>query len=624
MGGKFIGDLDEAAQETGRDGTGAGRGGLDEARGVSGTRSRRDGGDENAERRGPVARERLGEVGGGVFGGAGDERGLSPVIGRSDKFSKDGVALRGRGGSRGGFVAGERGAAHGPRKRGELRRGGEIFLRETERSFFHVHVGAGLNGAEETREVFAIEGDGGQNFGVLVLHAPDAGKVVVAIGPDGGVGRAVQRAAGVVVNDGLVVEIDDVERAVRADAVFNGAEPQIGAANKFLFFAALFFFDAVADAIAADELVVDDVERGLAGEVAVIPFFRPGAAFVNRATRGGGEAADLVDLRIGLLGPRHRGERELVGDHPFPGRDAGEFALGQNALGENGVEKHRAARGLRPKHLTIPSEIEPPGVAVAAAVLLEGGTVGLEAHDAGAVGAEFFRAVGRSDVAARVTVRGVDPAVAARAQIVNDGVSVVDAEAGVEFGALVADAVAVGVFEVPNIGRGGGDHAVAVKDEAGDELEFVGEGFLGVHDPVAVGVRENRDGIFGVALGDEGFERTGILPTRGGIRHAAAVGIFGRLADPKAAAFIPVDVHDFVDERLGGDEGDFEIGVNLDFGGGLARRRGTAFRITQRVAEFGGEAEFVGVGAAAGPSDAAQENRAVIGAVKIFIEVTGD
>jgi hypothetical protein len=134
----------------------------------------------------------------------------------------------------------------------------------------------------------AVEGDGGKNFGVLVLHAPDAGKVVIAIGPDGGVGRAVQRAAGVVVNDGLVVEIDDVERAVGADAVFDGAEPQIGAANKFRFFAAFFFFDAVAHTIAADELVVDDVERGLAGEVAVIPFFRPGAAFVNRATRGGG------------------------------------------------------------------------------------------------------------------------------------------------------------------------------------------------------------------------------------------------------------------------------------------------------------------------------------------------
>ena len=70
MRGKFIGDLNEATQETGSDGTGAKSGGLDEARGVNGTRGRRDGGGENAERRGPVAREGLGEVGGGIFSSA--------------------------------------------------------------------------------------------------------------------------------------------------------------------------------------------------------------------------------------------------------------------------------------------------------------------------------------------------------------------------------------------------------------------------------------------------------------------------------------------------------------------------------------------------------------------------
>ena len=126
------------------------------------------------------------------------------------------------------------------------------------------------------------------------------------------------------------------------------------------------------------------------------------------------------------------------------------------------MEKHGAARGLRPEDLAIPRDVEAPGVAVAGGVLLEGGTVGFEADNAGAVGAEFFRAVTGGHIAAAVAVRGVDPTIVAPAEIVNDGVGVVDAEAGVELGAFVGDAVVIGVFEIPDVGRGGGDDAVAV------------------------------------------------------------------------------------------------------------------------------------------------------------------
>ena len=37
------------------------------------------------------------------------------------------------------------------------------------------------------------------------------------------------------------------------------------------------------------------------------------------------------------------------------------------------------------------------------------------------------------------------------------------------------------------------------KHEAGDELELVGEDVLLVHDAVAVGVREDGDGVLGIA-----------------------------------------------------------------------------------------------------------------------------
>jgi len=112
--------------------------------------------------------------------------------------------------------------------------------------------------------------------------------------------------------------------------------------------------------------------------------------------------------------------------------------------------------------LAIPRDVEAPGVAVLAGVLLEGGTVGFEADNAGAVGTEFFRTVAGGHIAARVAVCGVDPTIVAPAEIINDGVGVVDAEAGVELGAFVGDAVVIGVFEIPDVGRGGGDDAVAV------------------------------------------------------------------------------------------------------------------------------------------------------------------
>jgi len=95
-----------------------------------------------------------------------------------------------------------------------------------------------------------------------------------------------------------------------------------------------------------------------------------------------------------------------------------------------------------------------------------------------------------------------------------------------------------------------------VEDRAGGEFEFVGEDNLFVHDAVAVGVGEDGDAVEGVALVLAGFEGTGVHP-RGDVGFAEAVRVLGGFGDPEAALFIPVDVHWVVDERLGGDEGEF-------------------------------------------------------------------
>ncbi len=220
-------------------------------------------------------------------------------------------------------------------------------------------------------------------------------------------------------------------------------------------------------------------------------------------------------------------------------------------------------------------------------------------------------------------MRRVDPAVEAPAEVVDDGMRVADTEPGVELHAAVGHAVTVGVLEEPDVGRGRGDDAVAVEHEAGDELELVGEHLLAVHHAVTVGVGENGDAILGLALGAGAAQVTAVLP-RLGVGHAAAVGILGGFGDPQAAALVPVHVHDLVHQRLGGDEGQVELGVDLDLGGGLGRMRRTVGRITEGVAQFLGAAKLVDVGALTGPGDAAEEDGAVVGAVEVLVEVAGN
>ena len=67
------------------------------------------------------------------------------------------------------------------------------------------------------------------------------------------------------------------------------------------------------------------------------------------------------------------------------------------------------------------------------------------------------------------------------------------------------------------------DHAVLVEDEAGDEIEPVGEDVLLVHDAVAVGVREDRDRVLGIAV---------LLPARSEPRVLPRLSVFGQPRRP--------------------------------------------------------------------------------------------
>src|SRR4029079_10987224 len=97
-----------------------------------------------------------------------------------------------------------------------------------------------------------------------------------------------------------------------------------------------------------------------------------------------------IDLHVRLLRPFHGRIGVLAADHPLERRSPGHPGLGEHELREHGVEEHGAAGWLRPEDLSVPRDVETPGVAAAAAVLLERAAVRLEADHPAAVAAELL------------------------------------------------------------------------------------------------------------------------------------------------------------------------------------------------------------------------------------------
>ena len=93
-------------------------------------------------------------------------------------------------------------------------------------------------------------------------------------------------------------------------------------------------------------------------------------------------------------------------------------------------------------------------------------SVGLEADDAIVDGTKVFFAVARCDVfGRRVSMCCVHPPVGRVMEVVDDGVGVSNAEIGIKFGPLVGYVVSVGILKKPNVGSGGGDDPVLMKNE---------------------------------------------------------------------------------------------------------------------------------------------------------------
>ena len=65
--------------------------------------------------------------------------------------------------------------------------------------------------------------------------------------------------------------IGELQRAIGADADFDGSEPEVLAANELGLLATGLTACLVGDAVFLDDEVADNVQRGLGGEVAVVP-----------------------------------------------------------------------------------------------------------------------------------------------------------------------------------------------------------------------------------------------------------------------------------------------------------------------------------------------------------------
>src|SRR5687767_7573202 len=72
-------------------------------------------------------------------------------------------------------------------------------------------------------------------FRLLVLHTPDAAEMMIAVGTNGSIVWPVLWTARVVVNHCLIIEIQNIERTVRTNAMMNRTEPQITAGDEFRF-----------------------------------------------------------------------------------------------------------------------------------------------------------------------------------------------------------------------------------------------------------------------------------------------------------------------------------------------------------------------------------------------------
>ena len=362
----------------------------------------------------------------------------------------------------------------------------------------------------------------------LVDHAPDAAALAVAA-------RMHQRH--LVVADDAVVEIRDVESAVRPEDVVDRTEPRIGRGQEIRLLGGLRRRTGEGDLVA-----VQPAGHHVADEERVLVLGRPQVVVVVEGAVDGGAA-------VGVL-QHHRRVAEAVvrlAEARIPA--AIEQLVDGRAVAIAGVE---VAAG-------VPREAE--GVHLPVGVLLDARAV--EADAVGVAGVEVHvAAISRGDVGVVVVaVRGVEPSVEAAPERCLVAVRVAGVvEGAVEHRPFVGFAVAVGVLQEPDV-RDAPDDGLPVlvvgaeRIDADGDVQAVSE--LGDFPRASIGteILEDHQPVAPDAVG-----RRGPRILDAGRRPQPSRGVEGQ-------------VEGFVDVRLRGHELDLEPGRQLELRALVGRRQ---------------------------------------------------
>ena len=158
------------------------------------------------------------------------------------------------------------------------------------------------------------------------------------------------------------------------------------------------------------------------------------------------------------------------------------------------------------------------------------------------------------DIAAVGAGGAVDPVVEAPAEAVQHGLhvelvgavrGVVAGEPGKHHFSRVGFAIAVGVFEVENVGGGGHKDPAVPAEHAGGPREIVGVNGAAVEAAIAVGV----------------FEQAHATEVRLGV---AEFGVIDHFDDEQASVLVEADFNGIANEGFGGDEFDAETGAQFE------------------------------------------------------------
>jgi hypothetical protein len=370
--------------------------------------------------------------------------------------------------------------------------------------------------------------------------------------------------------DHLPVVVDQVERRVRSDREIDRPEPAVGRGQEL----AIVLRPARDEGRAAlrPQVPVHEVLRRLRHERRARSLAREQAAGVERHPARRGELARL----------REQLEARVAGDRI----DLRVAAVVGHVLHRAGGRQRRVAGQVtRRDHLVasvvrvVEREVVAPLVEGVAELRAPGARLDLprvqpEAHRVSA-DRELGRArlVGKAQRRAAVAeqlgidhgtrrpfVREVDPVVEAEDGGVDGVLRVREREAGEDLLALLRLAVAVRVLQVPDVGRGGDEHALAVTHHARRQHEPVGEHAAALEAAVAVAILEQPD-----AAGGPGVERIA--------RH---------LDHEQAPVLVEIERDRRGDVRLGRHELDRVAGFELERLAGLVGSEGRDSPVTGR------------------------------------------